>query len=155
MTRAAPSRSPETVQSRWVRVSVINTGRSHLANAEAFLVGVHIDRDGNWSETPFIDPLRLAWSATSGDAAYRVRDLTRGVQFFVDVCHSAQGAWGGSDTFDVVAADAPQRFGDHLTRHPGRYRLTIIVTGEAVKPVERCVFVTWNGHWDALLAASS
>jgi hypothetical protein len=56
-----PGRSAQEVQSRWVRVSIENVGRSHLVDGEAFLVAVDREQDGQWAVTPFIYPLRLPW----------------------------------------------------------------------------------------------
>jgi hypothetical protein len=147
-------RSPQEVQSRWVRVSMENVGWSHLVDGEAFLVAVEREHEGRWTATPFIDPLRLPWSSTERETAWGARDLPRGVQFFVDVCHSIQGAWGAADQLCLSTSTTPFRlrylFSDH-----GRYRLTVTVTGKGIKPTTRNIVVAWTGVWDELEAADS
>jgi hypothetical protein len=141
--------SPQTVQSRWVRISLENTGRSHLKDTEAFVVSVEREQQGRWAPTSFIDPLRLPWGSTNSETAYLTRDLPTGVPFFVDVCRSMQGAPWGVDALDLATQITPLRL-QHLFSERSRYRMTVKIIGTGVKPATLRVIVTWTGVWDEL-----
>jgi hypothetical protein len=149
---------PQTAPSRWVRISVENNGLNHLVGCEAYVVAVEHEQNGQWTPTAFIDPLRLPWSAApDSETAWRTRDLPRGVQFFVDVCHSTHGvpAWDTVDSFGIAGApQRPVRLQDLFSEH-GRYRITVKVTGNGIRPATQCVIITWTGDWDKLQTANS
>jgi hypothetical protein len=140
----------DSPQCRWARVSVINSGKIHLQHCQAFVSNVEQKRGRFWVDTKpkFSDPLALEWAVSGG---YDPRDLPRKIPVFANVLVSDDTK---NELWLTVYDWGPERLRKILTEH-GRYRITVIVTGDQVKkPTSTKMIVHWKGHWkfDALKA---
>jgi hypothetical protein len=132
----------DSSQCRWARVSVINIGQIHLRQCQAFVSNVEQKRGLFWADTrqKFIDPLALEWAITGG---YNPRDLPRKILFFANVLVSEDTK---NELWLTVYDWGPERLRKIFTEH-GRYRITVTVTCDQVKPKTTKMIVRWKGNW--------
>jgi hypothetical protein len=132
----------DSPQCRWARVSVINNGQIHLRQCQAFVTNVEQKRGLFWDDTKpkFSDPLALEWAVTGG---YDPRDLPRKIPFFANILVSENTK---SELNLTVYNWGPERLRKIFTEH-GRYRITVTVTGDQVKPKTTKMIVHWKGNW--------
>ncbi len=137
-------------QSEWYRVSVENVGGSSLASCEPFIINVEHEEQGAWVQTAFIDPLPLGWSSMPPAQKFAAKDLPRRVPFFVDLAFAGEIVDPSSGELSHVLrlelAYSPLRIND-LCKDHGRYRLTVCVTGDGIKPAKLSVIILWTGDW--------
>jgi hypothetical protein len=138
------SASPEC---RWARVSVINCGRGYLRNCQAFVSNIEQEQSGEWVKTnpQFVDPLGLEWAATPVHQRYNPRDVPRETEFFINVVASAESP-SQNDSLTLSVEHWPDRLKKIFESHR-RYRITVTVTGDQVKPRTVKVIVNWTGSW--------
>lgn len=132
----------DSSQCRWARVCVINSGKIHLQRCQAFVSNVEQKRGLFWADTKpkFSDPLALEWAVTGG---YDFRDLPRKIPFFVNTLVSDDTK---NELWLTVYDWGPERLRKIFTEH-GRYRITVTVTGDQVKPKTTKMIVHWKGDW--------
>jgi hypothetical protein len=133
---------------RWARVSVMNCGRTHLSRCQAFVSDLKREQNGRWvkTEPPFIDPLVLEWAATTEATKYEPRDLPRKIEFFINILASADSGSGHDNLALTVQGGLPLRLKSVFK--PGRYCITVTVTGDQAKPKHRKVIVNWMEKWE-------
>jgi hypothetical protein len=131
-------------QCRWARISVINSGRAHLRQCQAFVADIEQEQAGHWIPTTpqFVDPLVPEWAATPRYQKYKPRDLPTKTEFFVNVLASE----AHNNELVLSVEEWPGRLRKIFQAH-GRYRLKIVVTGDQVEPKTLFVIVTWTGNW--------
>ena len=132
----------DSSQCRWARVSVINSGQIHLRQCQAFVSNVELKRYLFWADTKpqFSDPLALEWAVTG---EYDPRDLPRKIPFFANILVSEDT----KNELSLTVYDwGPERLRKIFTEH-GRYRITVTVTGDQVKPKTTKMIVHWKGNW--------
>jgi hypothetical protein len=132
---------------RWARVSVMNYGRRYLRQCQPIITNIEQEQGGEWVQTepPFIDPLIPEWSVMKEQEKYRSRDLPRKIEFFVNIL-AAEDSKSGNDKLLLSVEDWPGRIRN--TFIPGhRYRITVTVTGDQVKPKDIRMIVNWTGNW--------
>jgi hypothetical protein len=134
-------------QRRWARISIINCGQIHLRQCQAFISNVEQERNGTWEnvDPQFIDPLVVEWAAMPSDTKFKPRDIPRNVEFFINILFS-ENQNTGEDSLVLTVYDLPERLRELFKQHK-RYRITVIVTGDQVKPEVLQVIVTWAGNW--------
>jgi hypothetical protein len=135
-----------TSRSRWARISVINRGGIHLRQCQAFVTDLEQERSGKWGKTdpPFVDPLVLEWAALT-DTKYKPRDLPKKIKFYINVVASSESS-SGTDNLALTVQDWPPDRLKTLFTH-GRYKISVTVTGDHVRPKHIKVIVNWTGHW--------
>jgi hypothetical protein len=131
----------DSPQCRWARVSVINNGQIHLRQCQAFVSNVEQKRGLFWGDTTpkFSDSLALEWAVTG----YDPRDLPRKIPFFANILVSEDTK---NELWLTVYDWGPERLRKIFTEH-GRYRITVTVTGDQVKPKTTKIIVRWKGNW--------
>jgi hypothetical protein len=132
----------DSSQCRWARVSVVNSGKTYLQHCQAFVSNVEQKRGLFWADTKpkFVDYLALEWAVAGG---YDPRDLPRKIPFFVTVLVSEDTK---NELYLTVYDWGPERLRKIFTEH-GRYRITVTVTGDQVKPKSTKMIVHWKGNW--------
>jgi|SRR5271155_5430191 len=124
------------VQNRW----------GHVAKqCRAYLVKLEEVHSPSTKATEYHDSLVLRWPAPGG-GDYLPRDIPRGVNQFFDVVgvfkHSpSEWRFGFKERFSEH---------DELRKRRGRYRFTVLVTGDGVKPAGRKIDVIYEGRSDNL-----
>lgn len=127
----------------YIRIRVRNIKPAIAKNCRAYLVDIEkADSNGNFNSTIYSDSLPLAWS-NRGDQAYRGMDLPKGVAHFVDIVSTRTSA----QSFRLETDPVPYRY-VNLLHERGKFRLTVQVSGEDVRPVYIKVIFVWSGVWD-------
>lgn len=87
------------------------------------------------------DPIPLNW-AYVGDQAV---DIHPKMEFYFDIVevNSAQNLLMPQTTIAPVTWTA-------LLREPGRYRFSVVLSGENIRPVQRTIEFEWKGSFDLL-----
>ncbi len=127
----------------YIRIKVTNTKPSIAKNCRAYLVNIEkADSSGEFKPTIYGDSIPLSW-ACRGAQAYDPLDLPRGVVQFVDVISTRSV----STDFKPEIKPIPFRYID-LFQQQGKFRFTVQVSGENVKPVFVKIVFVWSGVWD-------
>src|SRR6266478_1604159 len=113
---------------RWARVSVINSGRTHLSRCQAFVSDIKREQNGRWVETEpsFSDPLVLEWAPTTPATKYEPRDVPRKIPFYINILASEYSGSQNDKLTLSVQDGLPHRLKDIFK--PGRYCITVTVT---------------------------
>jgi hypothetical protein len=136
-------------EARYVRLKVVNRSQAVARDCRAFLTNIERETPpGKFERTIFSDTLQLPWSVRPDGG--RAEDLPHGVANFVDVISTREG----NPTFRIHGRVFPFRY-EHLLSDYARYRLTVWVTGDNVKPVKIKLFFSWKGAWNAFEAAQA
>lgn len=122
--------------------------RKRIAKSRAaYLVGIEKDDgQGNFEPTIYVDSIPLAWSCR-GDLRYSEIDIPYGVSQYFDVLKTSDRGdrvipqW----QFDIIRYLS-------LFNQKGRYRLTVLVSGDGVDPVMIKLIFDWKGQWDTFEA---
>lgn len=135
-------------EAHYARIKVTNTRRSLARSCRAYLVNIErIGPSGAWEATDYCESMQLAWSGRGGDA-YTALDLPKDVPHFVDLLSTRQG----SKSFDLAIQLKLFRH-EALLVSAGTYRLTIVVSGDGVRPEWIWLSFTWSGDWDGFKLA--
>ena len=141
--QGGPRPVQSTHEADYIRVKVINTKPAIAKNCRAYLVAIEkADDSGNFKPTIYGDSIPLPW-ACRGEEAYGPLDLPRGIVQFVDVVSTRSV----SKDFKPEIKPIPFRYID-LFREHGKFRFTVQVSGENIKPVSIKVVFNWSGIWD-------
>jgi hypothetical protein len=129
----------------YIRVKVENT-RRHLAKAcRAFLIQVEEkDESGYYKPTLYADSLPLAWSCQKPDEARKPIDLPLDVAQFVDVVATDSL----SNNYFVQVSPLPFRYHKLFEKKPKDFRITVLVSGDGVKPATTRIIFRWKGTWN-------
>jgi len=131
-------------QAEYIRVRVRNTTRPIAQKVRAYLTNVERDQAGSgFQPTVFCDSIPLAWSCQERNSSFDPVDLPHGVSQFVDVGSTREP----QPVFRLAVKVTPFRYSD-LLREPGRYRLTVQVSGENVKPEFIRIGLEVRAAWD-------
>lgn len=137
-------------EATYLRLKVRNKSFRLAKSCRAFLTNVQrIDRAGHARNTEYCDSIQLAWSVRP-DEQYGAQDLAQGVPYFVDIASFRDG----TDVFMPHVKSLPLRY------HPifaaqGQYLLTIVVSGDGVKPGTVKVRIDWRGDRKAIGAQTA
>jgi hypothetical protein len=132
-----------THEADYIRVRVINTKPAIAKSCRAYLVAIEkADDSGKFKPTIYGDSIPLPW-ACQGKEAYGPLDLPRGIVQFIDVVSTRSV----SKDFKPEIKPIPFRYIDLFRQH-GKFRFTIQVSGENVKPVFVKIVFNWSGIWD-------
>jgi hypothetical protein len=129
----------------YVRVKVLNTGRQIAKQCRAYLVNVEKwnTSTGKFAPTIYCDSLQLAWSARANtEEAYRPLDLPRDINQFIDIVSTRRPESG----YKVMTNPHLYRY-EPLFKEHGKFRYTVLVSGDNVKPVSVQVVFEWSGDW--------
>lgn len=133
-------------ESYYVRARVTNSRKQVAKQCRACLVKVERwhEQDKRYRNTAYCDSIQLAWSCSSSrDVAYGAKDIPNGIEQFVDIISTRLVV---PNKYRIEISPMPFRYED-LFSELGKFRFTILVTGENVSPVvEKMVFV-WTGRW--------
>jgi hypothetical protein len=129
----------------YVRVKVRNTGRQIAKQCRAYLVNVEKWNisTGKFEPTIYCDSLQLSWSARANTKeAYLPQDMPRDISQFIDIVSTRQG----ESDYKIMIEPRLYRY-EPLFREHGKFRYTILVSGDNVKPVSAKVVFEWSGDW--------
>jgi hypothetical protein len=135
---------PPTAWVHYIRVKVTNTRTRIAKSCRAYLVGIQRrGPSGAWEATDYCEALPLGWSARP-DVEHGMVDIPKGVPHYVDVLSTKDT----SNSFHPAIVFTPYRI-DGLLAAQGTYLLTILVTGDALKPAQIRLLFKWTGVWNA------
>jgi hypothetical protein len=129
----------------YVRVKVLNTGRQIAKQCRAYLVNVEKwnKSTGKFEPTIYCDSLQLAWSARANtEEAYRPLDMARDINQFIDIVSTRRI----KRDYKVMTNPHLYRY-EPLFKEHGKFRYTVLVSGDNVKPASAKVVFEWSGDW--------
>lgn len=131
-------------EARYVRVRVRNTGHQIAKQCRAYLVNVEKwnNAKGDFETTAYCDSIQLAWSCR-GEERFSAIDLPRDIHQFVDVVSSRKI----TNDYRVEIMIRLFRYTD-LFKETGKFRYTMQVSGDNVKPATKSIIFDWQGFWD-------
>lgn len=135
-----PEGDPPDHRARFVRLRATNVKNGVAKGCRAYLIG--LDRrgpSGTWDPTEYCDNLQLGWSCEKSDAL----DLPRDVPRFVTVLSTRETSKEFHPHLPIVTYTMQR-----LLAEIGTYRLTVLVTGDGVKPARMSLSFKWTGVWD-------
>jgi hypothetical protein len=142
------------VESRghYVRVQVINRSGRVAKACRVFLVDIEqMDGVGIFRPTVYLDSLRLKWASQLEGEELRPLDLVRGVSQFVDVISTDKAS---HYAFTLHVPFTPGIYAQLFGYEPKTLRLTILATGDDVKPATTQIVFAWDGQWDTFMASA-
>jgi hypothetical protein len=130
----------------YIRVLAVNKGRQIASKCRPYLVNVE-----KWNETVkkfeptiYCDSVQLAWSARgSNEEAYGPLDLPRNINQFIDILSTSST----ENEYDIKLKPKLMRYIDLFKEH-GKYRYTIQVSGDNIKPITTNIIFIWSGDWN-------
>ena len=134
----------------YIRVLAVNTGRQIAKQCRAYLINVErFNTDTNrFEQTIYSDSIRLAWSARgTHEEAYQPLDLPPNVKQYVDVVSTRRI----EVNYKIEIYPDLLRYQDLFEEH-GKFRFTIQVSGDNVKPATTNIIFEWNGNWENFVA---
>lgn len=132
-------------EAHYVRLRVVNTGRQIAKQCRAYLVNVEKwnTSAGNFEPTIYCDSLQLAWSAQANvQEAYRPLDMAKEIRQFIDVASTRES----ENDYRIMTKPHLFRY-EPLFKEQGRFRYTVQVSGDNVKPTSAKLIFDWRGHW--------
>lgn len=133
-------------EAHYIRVLAVNKGRQIATHCRAYLVNVEKwnEASNKFEPTTYCDSLQLAWSAQARPTdAYRPLDLPPKINQFIDILSTSSP----EAEYDIKVYPKLMRYVDLFKDH-GRYRYTIQVTGDNIKPKSIKIIFTWCGDWN-------
>jgi len=130
----------------YIRVRVTNTGRQIAKQCRAYLVNVEKwnKSTSKFEPTIYCDSLQLAWSARGTvEEAYRPLDLPKLINQFVDIVSTRKI----EAKYRIETNPKLKRYAKLFKEH-GKFRYTVQVSGDNVKPEFVKVIVDWSGNWE-------
>lgn len=130
----------------YVRVLAINEGRQIANQCRPYLVNVEKwnEKSNEFKQTIYCDSLQLAWSAKgNNEDAYRPLDLPPNINQFIDILSTSST----EAEYDIKLNPKLMRYVDLFKEH-GKYRYTIQVSGDNIKPITTKIIFSWNGNWN-------
>jgi hypothetical protein len=144
------TRDGQTGQATYLRLRVENKSFRLAKACRAYLTNVQReDETGHPHPTQYCDSIQLAWSVRV-DEAYGPQDLAQGVPYFVDVVSFRDD----TNIFMPHVHGLPFRYSS-IFENQGTYLLTIVVSGDGVKPSKTTIRVEWRGDRKALVAGTA
>jgi hypothetical protein len=130
-------------QAFFLRIRAVNES-SRLAKAcRAYLTSIEREvAPGRFNRTIYVDSIQLAW-AVRPQGRFDPVDLPPGIPHFIDVLSTHEGV----DLFQPELATFPHRYMD-LVATPARYRLTVRLSGDGVRPATLRLIFKWAGTWN-------
>jgi len=136
-----------THEAEYLRIKVTNTTTTVAKACRAYLVQVEKqDAQGVFAPTVYCDSIPLAWSCREEDA-HGPLDLPNGVAQFIDLVTTRSI----TPEFKLEIRPIPFRYLG-LLQEKGRFRFTVQVSGENVKPVFFSIVFDWKGVWNDYVA---
>ena len=129
----------------YIRVLVTNTGKSIAKECRAYLKDVEIwnTGTGRFEATEYCESMQLAWSATPKPENFLSVDIPNGISRFVDVISVR-------DHSREITTHVPMvlyRYEEVLQKQTGKFRYTVLVAGDNLKPKSTQVVFEWNGKF--------
>jgi hypothetical protein len=132
-------------EAHYVRVKVINTGRQIAKQCRAYLVNVEKwnTSTNKFEPTIYCDSLQLAWSARANtEEAYSPLDMPRDINQFIDIVSTRRP----EIDYKIMVYAHLYRY-EPLFKEHGKFRYTVVVSGDNVKPASTKVVFEWSGDW--------
>lgn len=129
----------------YVRVKVLNTGCQIAKECRAYLVNVEKwnTSTGEFEPTIYCDSLQLAWSARADiKEACLPLDMSRDIKQFIDIVSTRST----KSDYEIMTNPLLNRY-EPLFKEHGKFRYTVLVSGDNVKPISAKVVFEWSGDW--------
>jgi hypothetical protein len=129
----------------YARLCVTNVKPRIAERCRAYLAKVEKEVNGTFIDTGFRDSMPLIWSY---DSAADFIELPFRVPRHVDVV-KIEPNWIGiepqiwSPSGNVLSLDMYQ----HIFATRGKFRLTVLITANEIKPRAKVIDVNWDGRW--------
>lgn len=134
--------------SAWVRLRVVNEGRTAAKNVQVVVTGVATwaGNPGHWVKGKFdLHGRALVWSNSPGQAV--AVDIPPGGERYVDLVAIPRD-WQNFDPIDMTLQIGPPPPASQSERlSPGSWQLALELSADNVSAVTRHVGVTFNGVW--------
>jgi hypothetical protein len=136
-------------RAHYIRIKIINKRQQIVKKCRAYLVNVEEwdNSINNFKPTIYCDSLQLAWSAQT--IPYRALDIPKKVPHFIDIVSTRQG----SSNYKIMTKLRLHRYGPLFRQH-GKFRYTVLISGDNVKPKSRRIIFEWSGNWDDFTATA-
>jgi hypothetical protein len=140
-----PGAETSEYEATFIRVKVINTGRSTAKNCRAFITAVRRQNtDGSSDMIVEQDAIALSWSMSPH--LWSPIEIPVGINQFADICHTLSRD-NPSKLF--LTGNFPSRLRKAWEK-AGQFEVDITVTADGIKPVSRTIRFEWGGPWDSL-----
>lgn len=141
-----PDRRPVELESIFVRSKIKNSGRSVAKSCRAYMTHVaRTNKDGTRFEIKGQDSMQIPWSLRDGEVD--AIDLPPGINQFVDICFTISRDL--PHKLFPAARLFPKRLRESWNQ-PGRFNITVMVTGEGFDPISKVICFEWDGPWDQI-----
>jgi len=128
---------------QFIRVRVRNIEQYLARSCRAFLVDIEKQNEqGVFEQTHYYDSIQLKWASETQYPWHEI-DLPYGVNKYIDVIETRSD----SNSFYPCTEFLSSRLGEELLTQPGTFRLTILVTGDALDPQAAKLIFWWGGEW--------
>jgi hypothetical protein len=127
----------------YVRVHVVNRSWALAKSCRAYLANMErLGGSGKWENTTYCESLPLSWAGYV-ESRFAPLDLSQNVTHVVDVLSTREV----SPSFKLETLCILKRY-EELMRTHETYRLTVLVSGDGVRPASMKLIFKWTGVWD-------
>jgi hypothetical protein len=129
----------------YVRIKVLNKGRQIAKQCRSYLVNVEKwkSKTGKFEPTIYCDSLPLPWSARTNTIDYPALDMPRDINQFIDILSTRSS----ESDYKIMVQPRLYRY-ESLFKEHGKFRYTVLVSGDNFKPISAKVVFDWRGDWD-------
>ena len=144
---------PKNADGIYIRLRVENVKSRLAKGCIAYLTRIERMEGHHWHDTNYRDSTQLAWSAQQD--GFKPKDLPRGLSQFVDLLYVFNPLPGFQHLLNprhlqpCLAVNLFQ-YAPLWATENAHYRLTVLVSGDGVKPKRHRVIIQWNGIWDQI-----
>jgi hypothetical protein len=132
----------------YLRVRVGSGGKiAHVVKGcRPYLIGVEIEKEGEFQKSVFVDSLRLKWASQASEDMVKALDIPADVAQFADVISSGKDNPG---SYNLQSATLVPFYCQSLfNEEHKKLRPTILVTSDDAKSKSICIVFNWKGAWD-------
>jgi len=129
----------------YIRLKVQNTGRQIAKQCCAYLVKFEKWNTsiGEFEPTIYCDSLQLAWSARATiKEAFLPLDIPIDINQFIDIVSTRRS----ESDYKIMVYPPLYRY-EPLFKEHGKFRFTVLVSGDNIKPISTKVIFEWSGDW--------
>jgi hypothetical protein len=136
----APGNKMEAPDFVYIKFCVRNTRRRVAKNCRAYIVALHEVSNGKKiGDSVMHDSFQIPWAGHD----FEPRDIPPNISQYVDLVRfsKATSGWDIQTNPGLYASLAP------ITRRPGTYQFTVVVTGESTVAAKKLINVDYNLDW--------
>ncbi|HEX9916891.1 MAG TPA: hypothetical protein VGB16_04065 [candidate division Zixibacteria bacterium] len=134
----------QSVLTYWVRIKVINIGKTVAKNVVGRVNEMFCIKDNKVTFCQPFDPCILHWVGQKGDDLNLI-DVNKKEYYYLDILFIEK-----DDPCVYINTDLNQTRGIKYNWEAGDYLLKIALYSENAKPVSKTLRVVWNGKWNEI-----